>query len=296
MARDSQGESVLRKHLRVMDVFDAAHPFRTLTEISDVSGLALSTAHRVVGELTEEGLLERMPDRTYRLGIRLWEYASRTPGALGLRELARPWLAAVHDRVRQHVQLGVLNVHDVLFIERMSSPDAVINATLIGGRMPVYASSSGLVFLAFSGSALLEQVISAGIRRLTPLGIGSADELRSRVRRVKADGFAVTEGFVHPESRGIAVPLLGPLGTPFASLSVVVPNDRSAVSPHVEILHWAAARTTRALEGMYFPEGPGEEHPRSASLYAGVSQKSLAYFEDQGHTWGHEQGSGGLKP
>ena len=47
MARDSQGESVLRKHLRVMDVFDAAHPFRTLTEISDVSGLALSTAHRV---------------------------------------------------------------------------------------------------------------------------------------------------------------------------------------------------------------------------------------------------------
>ena len=99
--------------------------------------MPLSTAHRLVAELEREGLLERMPDRTYRLGVRLWEFASRTPGALGLRELARPWLEAVHARVRQHTQLGVLAGHDVLFIERMSTRDAVLNATLIGGRTPL---------------------------------------------------------------------------------------------------------------------------------------------------------------
>ena len=78
----------------------------TLSEISDRAGLAPSTAHRIVGELEREGLLERLPDRTYRLGVRLWELACRTPGALGLRELARPYLQAVHARVRQHAQLG----------------------------------------------------------------------------------------------------------------------------------------------------------------------------------------------
>ncbi|MGZ8804031.1 MAG: helix-turn-helix domain-containing protein, partial [Microbacterium sp.] len=108
MARASDGESVLHKHLRVLGAFEAAVPFLTLSEIADRAALAASTAHRIVGELEREGLLERLPDRTYRLGVRLWELACRTPGALGLRELARPYLQAVHARVRQHAQLSVL--------------------------------------------------------------------------------------------------------------------------------------------------------------------------------------------
>ena len=107
MARGSAGESVLHKHLRVLEAFDALRPFLTLTQIADAAGMPLSTAHRLAAELEHEGLLERMPDRTYRLGVRLWEFASRTPGALGLRELARPWLEAVHARVRQHAQVLV---------------------------------------------------------------------------------------------------------------------------------------------------------------------------------------------
>ena len=109
MARGSDGESVLHKHLRVLQAFDILRPFLTLTEISEATGLPASTTHRLVAELEREGLLERMPDRSYRLGVRLWEFASRTPGAVGLRELARPWLEAVHARVRQHTQLGVLS-------------------------------------------------------------------------------------------------------------------------------------------------------------------------------------------
>ena len=79
MARGSAGESVLHKHLRILESFDAWHPFLTLTEIADATGLAPSSAHRLIAELEREGLLERQPDRTYRLGVRLWEFASRTP-------------------------------------------------------------------------------------------------------------------------------------------------------------------------------------------------------------------------
>lgn len=279
MARRSAGESSLSRHLRVMDAFDATRPFLTLTELSRQTGLAISTVHRLVGELTTTGLLERMTDGSYRLGVRLWEYASRTPGALGLRELSRPWLAAVHERVRQHVQLGVLSGTDVLFIERMSAPDAVINATLIGGRLPLHASSSGLVLLAFSAPDLTDEVISHGIHPLTAYGIATADELRDRVRRTRADGFAVTDGFIHPESRGIAVPVRSPRGELYASMSVVVANDGSRIMPYVEILQWAAVRTSRALEQQSSPSGYGDDHARHAPMYAGVSRKSLEYFE-----------------
>lgn len=280
MARGSAGESVLHKHLRVLDAFDALHPFRTLTEIADAAGLAISTAHRLVRELEREGLLERSPDRTYRLGVRLWEYASRTPGALGLRELARPWLGAVHSRVRQHTQLGVLSGRDVLFIERMSTRDAVVNATLIGGRIPLPVSSSGLVLLAHADPALVDEVIAAGWPRHTAHTIRDGKELREKLRHVRADGFAVTSGHIYEESRGIAVPVMGPHGVVYAAMGVVVANDDAPIQPIVEVLTTAAAGITRDLEQAYLPDA-GPTAGRIRPLVS-TSPRSLEYVLEHG--------------
>lgn len=282
MARGSAGESVLHKHLRVLESFDPLRPFLTLGEIADAAGLAPSTAHRLVAELEREGLLERMPDRSYRLGVRLWEFASRTPGALGLRELARPWLGAVHARVRQHTQLGVLAGRDVLFIERMSTRDAVVNATLIGGRIPLPISSSGLVLLAHAGDALVDEVVDAGWPILTPHTIRGGDELRERLRRVRADGFAVADGHIHVESRGIAVPVLGPHGVVYAALGVVVANDATSPNAAIEMLTIAAAGITRELEEVYLPDGGQRGTPLMTT-----SVRSLEYFATAGTPTSH---------
>ncbi|KJL42152.1 IclR family transcriptional regulator [Microbacterium trichothecenolyticum] len=273
MARGSDGESVLHKHLRVLQAFDVLRPLLTLTEIVDATGLAVSTTHRLVAELEREGLLERMPDRSYRLGLRLWEFASRTPGALGLRELARPWLEAVHSRVRQHTQLGVLSGRDVLFIERLSTRDAVVNATVIGGRVPLPVSSSGLVLLAHSSPGVVEDVIAAGWPAYTPATIRDAEALRARLRRVRADGFAVTEGHIHRESRGIAVPVMDHHGVVHAALGVVVASDGTPPQPAIELLTVAAAGIARALT-----EAGGAPGGHGMRTMASTSRRSLDYF------------------
>lgn len=283
MARGSRGESVLHKHLRVLQAFDTLRPFLTLTEIADAAALPLSTTHRLVAELEREGLLERMPDRTYRLGVRLWEFASRTPGALGLRELARPWLEAVHARVRQHTQLGVRSGRDVLFIERLSTRDAVLNATLIGGRIPLAVSSSGLVLLAHASPGLVDDVIAAGWPAYTDATIRDGDALRAKLRHVHADGFAVTDGWIHPESRGIAVPVMGPHRVVYAAIGVVVANDGASPRAAIELLTMAAAGITRDLEDAYLPER-GAQPDAGPGMRALVtsSQRSLDYFASRG--------------
>jgi DNA-binding IclR family transcriptional regulator len=281
MARGSDGESVLHRHLRVLEAFDAMTPYRTLSEIVEATGIPASSAHRLLGELEREGLVERLPDRSYRLGVRLWEFASRTPGALGLREVARPWMEAVHARVRQHTQLGVLSGRDVLFIERMSTRDAVVNATLIGGRTPLPVSSSGLVLLAHGGERLVEQVIAAGWPHHTPFTVRDGSELRARLARVRADGFAVLSGHIYEESRGIAVPVLGPHGRVYAGLGVVVPNDDAPVQPLVELLTMAAAGVTHALEDAYLPDGDAPDRGDAHGIrpLLSTSLRSLEYFE-----------------
>lgn len=274
MARGSDGESVLHKHLRVLQVFDVMRPCLTLTEIVDESGLAASTAHRLVAELEHEGLLERMPDRSYRLGVRLWEFAARTPGAVGLRELSRPFLEAVHARVRQHVQLGVLSGRDVLFLERLSTRDAVVNATVIGGRVPLPVSSSGLVLLAHAAAGVVEDVVASGWPTWTPATIRSGDELRARLRRVRADGFAVTDGHIHAESRGVAVPIMDARGgAVHAALGVVVPSGEGSPQPLIELLTVAAAGISRALDEAGVSHGG-----RGLRTWASTSRKSREYF------------------
>lgn len=280
MARSSNGESVLSKHLRVLGAFEASEPFLTLSELAQCAGLALSTAHRLVSELEREGLLERMPDLTYRLGVRLWELACRTPGALGLREIARPWLQQVHARVRQHVQLSVLSGTEVVFLDRLSARDAVINATLIGGRLPLTVSSSGLVLLAYAGPELLEQVLSAPLVRYNERTIQTPEQLREALRHVRADGWAVTEGHIHAESRGIAVPVLGAHHDVIAALSVVVPNDGTSALGYVELLAHAAREISGAMRAAYLPTGHPAATPggRFRPLVAS-SVRSMEYLE-----------------
>jgi DNA-binding IclR family transcriptional regulator len=278
MARRSAGESALHRHLRVLDAFDALRPFLTLGELAQAADLPLSTTHRLVGELVHEGMLERMPDRTYRLGVRLWEYASRTPGALGLREVARPWLAAAHARIRQHLQLGVLSGTDVLFLERMSAKDAVVNATLIGGRIPLHASSLGLVLLAHAPASVAGRVIAQGLRAYTPRTITAGDALRAELRRIRADDVAIAAGYIHLESRGIAVPVRGPDGSVYAGIGAVVPNDGSASTPVVEVLRVAAAGVTRSLRDAYASGGDENAAVHGPRPDAGVSARSWEYI------------------
>lgn len=276
MARSSAGTSALQRHLRVLDAFDALHPFRTLAEVAAVADLPRSTTHRLLGELVREGLVERGPERTYRLGARLWEYATRTPGIVGLRELARPWIAGVHQSVRQHTQLGIRSGTDVLFVERLSARDAVVNATLIGGRLPLHASSSGLVLLAHGPAAGLARVLATGPRRFTPATLTTPAAIESALRRIRADGYARTDGHIHPDSRGIAVPVTGPDGTTAAALGVVVANDDAPVGPVVEVLAVAAAGIARALRDAH----TGADASRAPGPVAGVSAQSLAYIAE----------------
>ncbi|MFV0373998.1 IclR family transcriptional regulator [Microbacterium sp.] len=280
MARGSGGESVLHKHLRVLEAFDTWHPFLTLTEIAQAARLAPSTAHRLVAELEDEGLLERLPDRSYRLGVRLWEFASRTPGAVGLREIARPWMSAVQQRVKQHVQLGVRSGHDVLFIERMSMPDATLNATVIGGRTPLHASSSGLVLLAHGDAALVSAAVRDPLPVYTEYSLRTAADVRSELRRVRAEGFAVADRFIHLESRGIAVPIAGPDGSVYAAMGVVVPSDGSSPLPYVELLKRASAGIAGDLAVAYRADGGGRVHGIRSLVTS--SRRSLEYLELRG--------------
>ncbi|MEU2927208.1 hypothetical protein ABZ636_19475 [Streptomyces sp. NPDC007251] len=116
-----------------------------------------------MGELVAHGFLGRDDDRRVRIGVRLWELAVRASPALSLRDAAMPFMEGVHDVVGHHVQLGVLDGDDVLFLERLSAPNAVINYPRIAGRLPLYAPSCGLVLLAHGAADRKERLLAGSL-------------------------------------------------------------------------------------------------------------------------------------
>ncbi|MFT4471440.1 IclR family transcriptional regulator [Arthrobacter sulfonylureivorans] len=253
MAKSSAGRSALSRVMQILAAFDVDAVFLTVSQLSVRSGLALATTHRLVAEMEQYGLLERQLDKTYRLGVRLWEIACRTPGALGLREIAKPYLQEVQARVRQHTQLGILEGYEVLFLERLSARDAVVNVTLVGGRLPLHASSSGLVLLAHSDAEFQDEVLAGDLFRYTDQTVQTPESLRSLLQQIRRDGYACGRGYIHPEARGIAVPIRGVNDLVVAAVSVVVPNDDAPITGLVRLLQAAAQGIGKDLHAAYAP-------------------------------------------
>lgn len=239
MANSRSGDSVIARLVRVLATFDAEHTAQTPSEIARRADLPVSTGHRVVADLVEAGLLERDEDGRTRIGMRLWELATRGSLALGLRQAALPAMGKVQSALRQHTQLGVFDDDQVLFLERLSHPDAGANITRIAGRLPLHASSSGLVLLAAAPPEVLERVLAAPLDSLAPDTITDPATLRRKLAEIRRLGFAHAPGSVESVSTGMAVPVRDH-GVVVAALGVVLPRDEVDEQGVVTVLRAAA--------------------------------------------------------
>jgi len=240
MARTATGESSLARAVRVLETFGPDQPELGVTEIARRTGLHVATASRIVGQLASHGLLSRTADRRVRIGMRMWELASRASPTRTLRDAAMPFLEDLHAVVGHHVQLAVLDGDEVLFLERLTARDAVVNFSQIAGRLPLHISSSGHVLLAYGPAEVRDRVLERPMERYTPATITTPDRLRAALDQVRRQGYALLAGHVHENATGIAVPLRDALGEVVAALSVIVPNDERAVAAVPALL--AAAR------------------------------------------------------
>jgi DNA-binding IclR family transcriptional regulator len=245
MPRVPTGESVVARVVRVLEAFTPDEPSLSVTEIARRSGLHVATASRLVAELAAHGLLVRC-DGEVRVGVRMWELAQRASPTLSLREAAMPFLEDLHAVIGHHVQLGVLDGDEVLFVERMSAPNAVVNYTRIAGRLAMHASSSGLVLLAHAPPEQQERVLAAPMKRLTRNTPTDPTQVREMLADIRRRGYALCPGFIHLDATGVAVPVRDVSGAVVAAIGAVVPNDGNAYV-HVPALLAAARGIGRLL-------------------------------------------------
>ncbi|WP_345067778.1 IclR family transcriptional regulator [Leifsonia kafniensis] len=242
--------TLLERGMEILGCFDAGHTALTLTQIAQLTGLPLSTCHRITTTLCNGGFLSRGSDRRFRVGTRLWTIAQQAPLNDRLRESALPTLARLYEETGENVTLAVLDRGQALYVDRLVGERSVPTVIRGGGHLPLHTTGVGKVLLAAQTDAAIEAYLSHPLPRPTLRSITDPDALRRDLAEVRERGYAITRQEMSAGSGSVAVPILRG-GTCVAAVGVVVHMARLDVGRLVATLNQAA----RVIEAGLGDEG-----------------------------------------
>ncbi|HCB06433.1 MAG TPA: IclR family transcriptional regulator [Nocardioides bacterium] len=198
-----------------------------VSELSRRLGLGKSTVHRLLTTLVQEGLVEKTDSGGYRLGLTMFELGQVVQSHMDLHGAVGPVLAALREETHEGCQVGVLDGHEVVYIDRLESSQTLRLFNETGRRVPVHTTSSGKVLLAHLADDDLDRVLDvAPLNQMTPKSITDPAALRTELSRIRARGWseAVEEREIGVAS--IAAPVRDASGRVVAAISIGAPAAR----------------------------------------------------------------------
>jgi DNA-binding IclR family transcriptional regulator len=175
--------------------YDCDRRVMRLVDLSNVSGIPLTTTYRLVTELSAYRIVERDTDG-YRLGSRLFELGERALPESRVRDTALPYLADLARLTDSATHMAVLDGDDVLFIAKVAKWEDALLQTAVGGRIPAIAPALGRVLLAHqrphAGPSM--KGLDLGSGRVPSVARLDCGELRRSLADIRARGYATDRG------------------------------------------------------------------------------------------------------
>lgn len=220
-----------------------------VSELARRTGLPKPTVHRLVGQLIDNGLLERS-GRTVRLGLKLFELGQLVPRQRNLREAARPAMADLREATRHTVNLAILQGTELLYIEILHGPDAPAVPTRVGGRWPLHATGVGKALLAFSPEEKINSLLRGELPRLSERTITTPGRFAQELARIRRTGIAFDSQESQPGLVCAASPVFAPGGELVAGLSVSGWSTKTKLDRVAAAVHTAALTISRELDSV----------------------------------------------
>lgn len=230
----------------MLGTFDATHSRRSLTEIAAVTGLPLSTAHRLIAELVAWDGLVRGADGRYEIGRRIWALGSLSAVSRELRAVALPFMQDLSATTGENVHIAVLEGDRALYIDRISGRRAVPVVSKPGARLPLHATGVGKVLLAHADPELQAAVLDR-LTRHTPLTIVEPRRLQRQLQQVVERGYATTHEEMTPGSSSLAVPVRDRTDRVVAALGLVTASTRRELNRLIPAVELAGRGISRML-------------------------------------------------
>ncbi len=244
------GAQSVSRAIALLKAFDDAHPEWSLGELADAVGLNKTTTHRILAALEGEGLITRTSAGNYRLGTELIALGGCAMRSNNLRDAARSFMETLARETNETVTLEILTRHHVQILDGVSSRDPMAVSQDIGARLPLHATSTGKLLLAYRPQTEIDEALSRPLVALTPHTLVEPASLRAALQRIREQGYATSENELDIGFAAVAAPIYDQARTVVAALSVGGPilrmhgDDPTVLVAAVQV---AARRISRRL-------------------------------------------------
>lgn len=217
---------VVDRIFSILEYLSLASSPKGPTEIAAATGLHKSTVHRLLTSLCKRGYIERTSQGTYHIGIKLVEIVSNRINNLELQTEARPLLNDLHDELGLVVHLGILDHHEVVYVEKMDISRNLRLYAQIGMRVPAHCSSLGKCLLASLSGDDIDYLLPKGtLEQYTPNTITTVPDLKVHLREVRLQGWGMDNEEYIVGNRCIAAPVFDYRGEVIAAVSASGPTS-----------------------------------------------------------------------
>lgn len=237
-------EKTLAKGLKVLECVSRSRGPRGASDVAAELGMTKSNAYRTLQTLVAMKFLARLPDQAaYEPTARLFELGMMVGNRFEVKAHAQPILHEIVRMTGENAAVAVLDDREVIYLDRVDSPNPVRSVVRTGERLPSYCSAAGKALLAYAPEALIDSMADILVP-FTERTITDVAALRASLVEVRERGVSEVFGEWHLQVADVAVPIRSASsGRVVAALSVSGPSDRfgpSQVRSCTEAALWGA--------------------------------------------------------
>ena len=218
-------QSVDRSMVLLRAVASAAPEDSTAARLAETCGLNRATAWRILHTLEAHHVVScNRETGRWSIGDAVVDLA-QSAGTDTVIALARPHLERLSLQTGETAALAVWRQGALTYVEEVVPP-AIVAATWLGQTVPLHATSTGKVLLAFGDGLEVSRPARRSLERFTDTTITTLAALDDQLAQVRVDGFATCRGEYEASAWGVSAPVVDRNGRLVAVLSIWGPGTR----------------------------------------------------------------------
>lgn len=192
---DVSGETPAIRLFALLELIASKDRFVSLQGLVEETDLPKPTLHRMLSQLESAGLLVRQADgRHYGTGTRLRRFAEGLLLNAAQHGARHAVLAHLVDEIGESCNVTALSGNEVVYLDRVETPEPLRFYLHAGSRVPIHASASGKMIVSQLGAAQRRKLLGhAQLRRYTPNTLTELDALEAEFARVRTGGYALDD-------------------------------------------------------------------------------------------------------
>lgn len=226
----------------------------TLTSLSERTGMAPSTVHRLLTSLAGHYMVTHDGDTgNWTIGVKAFEIGNAFLRFRKLGTISRPFLQGLMEESGETANIGIEDGGDVVFISQVESHAPMRAFFRPGRRGPIHASGIGKAILStWSDTEIARALNGRALAHFTERTLDTLSSLIANIKEIRHRGWSIDDEEHTLGMRCIAAPIFNEYGEAIGGISISGPTvriDDEKLAGLGPVVRRTADELTRAIGG-----------------------------------------------